>query len=75
MPNSTTVRRPPWAFSQANSTSDSHSQANHGSPGLENEKMSRVGTRVVRKNPFAGPDVPAGIAIAEQRLHSVHAAE
>ena len=29
----------------------------------------------VGENPFAGPDVPAGIAIAEQRLHAFHPPE
>ena len=43
--NITTACSPPSAFSQAKSTSDSHSQANHGAPGLENEKMSRIGTQ------------------------------
>src|SRR5438477_65601 len=43
--NSTTACKPPHAFRAANSTSDNHSQANQGWPGLENEKISRVGMR------------------------------
>jgi len=35
MLSSTTAARPPRLFSQANSTSDSHSQAYQGSPALE----------------------------------------
>ena len=37
--------------------------------------MSRAGTAWLRQNPFAGADVPARVAVAQQRLHAVHAAE
>lgn len=43
--NITTACNPPIPLSRAKSTSLSHSHANHGEPGLENEKMSRIGTQ------------------------------
>ena len=45
MVNITTACNPPSAFSLAKRTSLSHSHANHGAPGLEKEKMSRIGTQ------------------------------
>ena len=40
----TTAANPPSPWSHPNSTSDNHSQANQGAPGLENENKSWVGT-------------------------------
>ena len=46
--NNTTACNPPIPFNLANTTSLSHSHANHGAPGFEYENMSRIGT-----NPLA----------------------
>src|SRR5579863_4092501 len=41
--STTTARNPPARNSNANTTSDSHSQANHGCPARENENRSTAG--------------------------------
>ena len=55
----------PQRCSQAISSSESHSQANHGLPGRVKENMILARYAAMRKHPIAGPNVPACIAIGQ----------